>query len=112
METGFTTLTVEVSKGQFRLWATFDSIDGKEETRYPEVYQYSVNGSTIKLLLPTDLHMDDEWTFRKLNGKTTLWSKAAINSWRYGHTLGQVLERRGIDPDKSWADYINSIRRE
>lgn len=83
---GLSKLVLELKNGRFRYWYMTDGGEGTEPT-YPVTGKYLACGATIQLIHTED-YLQDIWTFRKIDGVTTLWRPNAIKSWH---------EKRGFD---------------
>ena len=75
---------------------------GVKEPVYPVTGLYEARGATVRLR-HGEPHLEDEWTFRKLDGRTTLWRPNAVKWWDKGSFdhFG-VLYRTDLD-----AEYVS-----
>ena len=102
--TGLSKLVLELKNGRFRYWYMTDGGEGPEPT-YPVTGTYSAQGATIQLIHGED-YLQDVWTFRKIDGATTLWRPNAIKCWHEkrgfdGYGVLYVTERKPEDVWKS-----------
>ena len=84
---GLSRLVLELKNGRFRYWYSTDGWGGEPRPTYPVTGKYSVCGATVQLLHTED-DLQDVWTFRKIDGATTLWRPNALKWWH---------EERGFD---------------
>jgi hypothetical protein len=101
-QNGYSTLILELKKGGFRYWFSSD-VSGLDEPTYPVTGEYSIEGPRIKLM-HKERHLQDEWTFRKLNSETTLWRPTAITWWRDKRAFDffGVLYPTRLKPEEIW----------
>jgi hypothetical protein len=86
-DAGLSKLVLELKEGHYRYWFSTDARSVPEPT-YPMTGKYSAHGATIQLLNHGHTNLEDVWTFRKIDGTSTLWRPNAIRAWH---------EHRGFD---------------
>jgi hypothetical protein len=107
---GFSTLILELHDGRYRYWFSSDVITGDEPT-YPLTGRYVAEGATIRLE-HQQRHMQDRWTFRKLNDETTLWRPTAITWWRDKRAFDYygVLYPTKLKPEDIWRKDVWKVK--
>lgn len=99
---GFSTLILELRDGRYRYWFSSDVISG-DEPKYPLTGRYTTIGPTIRLE-SEQRYIQDQWTFRKLNGETTLWRPNALEYWSAKRAFDYygVLYPTKLKPEDVW----------
>jgi hypothetical protein len=104
-DAGLSRLVLELSNGRYRFWF---SSDGRSlhAPKYPLTGEYSAQGPTVRLLHKGEDPNEDIWTFRKIDGATTLWRPNAVKAWheekrfdRYG-----VLYKSDRPGNETWVN--------
>jgi hypothetical protein len=86
-DAGLSKLVLELKEGHYQYWFYSDART-IPEPRYPMTGKYLARGATVQLLHHDETPLENLWTFRKIDGTTTLWRPSAIKAWH---------EQRGFD---------------
>lgn len=106
---GYSTVILELRDGRYRYWFWSDVLSN-EAPKHPLTGRYTSTGSTVRLE-HTQRHMQDSWTFRKLNEETTLWRPAAITSWRDKRAFDYfgILYPTNLKPEDIWQKGVRKV---
>lgn len=104
LDMGFSATILELKGGHFRYWFATDTfIKGEHQTQYPVTGYYSLKDATVRLE-HKEGRMEDVWTFRKMNGETTLWRPSAVKNWHDSRIFDPygVLRPTSKKPEQLW----------
>ena len=105
MATGYSTIVIELKKGNFRYWFSTDVVvTGVEQPKYPLKGKYKIKGNTV--ILEHKQITQKEWTFRKINTTVTLWRPIAVKFYKEEQKLDSygILRFTNRTAEKAWND--------
>jgi len=102
LNAGYSKTVLELKRGRYRYWFVSDGKSGQEPT-YPLTGKYLARRSTIQLL-GHESDVEAVWTFRKIDGATTLWRPSALEAWHEakGFDFYGVLYATNGSPEDVW----------